>query len=1042
MKKLRFLYIAIILCLSGVYAKAQTRQVQGIVKDDQGPVPGVSVLEKGLTSNGAATDLDGKFKITLKGTSKILIFRGVGYETKEVPVGNQINITVTLQSTSQGLNEVAIVAYGQQKKITMTGAQSAVSGVDIRENPSASLQNTLAGRVTGLSIQQPSGQPGSDGAAFYIRGQSSYTGNNQPLIIVDDVEYSYSQFSNLDANEVESVTLLKDASQTAVYGIKGANGVMVVTTRRGKAGKAQINLRSDYSLMQPTIMATHLDAYNTALLYDQAQINDNTYSASPVPNFQPRWSAADLALFQNGQDPYGHPNVDWKKELFNTFAPQIKSSVDVSGGTDKARYFVSIGYLNQGGITKDYSKSQGYDAGFYEQRYNYRSNLDINVNKNLSMRIDASGNINENNQPYTSGTYNSVIYEYGSFLALSPYAYPIKNPDGSWGYSYYERNEISGGGYNNIIERLTEEGYTRNDQNNMILTASATQKLGFIIPGLSAKGVVSYTSNYAYSSSLERENLPSYIYTLATNTYEATNPNNSRLEHLGSSYSPGSTTRQLTAQGFLTYDNTFKDHHVSALALYSLSSLTATNSNTNYNFIPNNTLGTTARVDYDFKKKYLFELNGAYNGTSRFVGAKRFGLFPSGSVGYNIAEEPFFKKIFKFIDQLKLRGSYGIVGSDVIGGFSYAYLQSYTNNNGNQQASFGETNGSLPANQGIQEGTLPNSNVTWEKQKELDLGVDFALFGSKVTGLVDFFNNNRYDILTTRGTVSAIFGQSLPPVNLGKVNNRGVEVELNYHNTIGRNFKYNFRATYSYVKNRILFMDEPKTQYPWQAFTGHPIGAIAMYHFIGFYKDLNDVATSPQPSTPARPGDLKYADLNGDGIIDSKDQAVSDESNLPTNNYGFQTGFSYKNFSVSVLFQSATGFYVRGYEEAIRAFSSNLTKVDQQSWTPQLGDNAKYPLISLQRGVSDPGSYISDFWALSGNYIRLRTAEISYTLPLKTVKKIGLEGVRVYVSGNNLLTWAKSYSLYQYDPEFNPGTDRQNYPPQRIFNLGLSVTFK
>lgn len=1041
MKRLRILRITLILCLFSLVIKAQTKVVQGVIKDQLGPIPGCSVIEKGFTNNGVASDENGKFKITLKGSSGVLIVRTIGYDTKEIAIGNKTDITITLQSSSQALDEVVVVGFGQQPKLTLTGSQSVVSGTNIRQNPSASLQNTLAGRVTGLTVQQRSGQPGSDGAAFYIRGQSSYTGNNNPLIIVDDVEYSFDRFSSLDANEVESITLLKDASQTAVYGIKGANGVLVVTTRRGQIGKPSIGFRTDYSLSQPTILPDHLDAYNTALLYNQAQINDNKYSASPVTNFQPSWTANDLALFQNGQDPYGHPNVNWKKELFRTFAPQYKATFDVNGGTEKARYFVSIGYLNQGGITKHFSDETGVNNNFYTTRYNYRSNLDINVNKTLSLRIDAYGSINQTNAPSLSG-YNDIMYEYGSFLALSPYSYPVKNPDGSWGYTAYQRSQTSLYTTGNIIERLALGGYARSNQNNMVLTTSATQKLNFITQGLSAKGTVAYTSNYSNSSVLNRTNFPSYIYTQATNTYELKDPNVSRLQKLTPGYTAGSTERRLTAQGFLTYDRTFGKHNVTALALYSLTSNTARSDDANYNFIPNNTLGSTARVHYDYNKKYVIEVSGAYNGTNRFTGAKRFGLFPAGSAAYIISEEPFFKNTVKFIDLLKLRGSYGIVGTDAIGGFSYAYLQSYSNNNGNQQASFGTTAGTLPVNQGIQEGTLSNQNVTWEKQKELNLAVDFAALKSSLSGTVEVFNNNRYDILTTRGTVSAIFGQGLPPVNLGKVNNRGVEVELNYQNIIGKNFRYNFRATYSYVKNKIVFQDEPDTQYPWQRFTGHPIGARGFYQYIGFYKDMDDVKNSPQPATPARPGDLKYQDVNGDNIIDSRDQIVSDQSNLPTTNYGFQTGFSYKNFSVSVLFQAATGFYVRGYEEAIRAFSSNLSAIHLQSWTPELGDNAKYPLISLSRGVSDPGSYISNFWAISGDYLRLRTAEVSYTLPLKFTNKIGLQSTRIYVSGNNLATWSELYKLYKFDPEYNSGSDRQSYPPQRIYNLGLSITFK
>ncbi|MBD1395357.1 SusC/RagA family TonB-linked outer membrane protein [Mucilaginibacter glaciei] len=1067
MKRLIFFIALFALGLNATQANAQSRQIRGVVRDDKGTLPGVTVQEKGLLTNGVATNVNGEYKLTLRGNQNVVIVKAIGYITKEVDVSDKTVIDVLIQQSSQDLSEVVVVGYGIQKKLTFTGSQSAVSGAQIRENPSASLQNTLAGRVTGFISQQRSGQPGSDGAAFLVRGQGSLNGNDNPLIIVDDIEYTYEQFARLDPNEVESVTVLKDASQTAVYGIKGGNGVVVVTTRRGKTGKPRISFRTDYGLSDFTILPTYLDSYNTALLRNLADVNDNKYSASPNPNFKPTWTDQDLALFQNGQDPYGHPNVDWKKELFKNNAAQYKATFDVSGGTDKLKYFISLSYLNQGGNTRDYSQGQGYDGNFYNRRYNYRSNLDINVNSNLSLSIDAYGNIGEINTPSvaynsTNGNKNDVFSEFGSYLALAPYAYPIKNPNGSFGYSNYQKT-LTGYVTPNIIQRLSLDGYNRNYENNMVLTTSVNEKLGFITEGLSAKGTVSYTSNYTGSKGLTRTNLPSYIYTPANGTtpesYAPAFTDVYRLERLGTNYNPNGpnfgTQRRITAQAFLNYDRTFHDHHVSGLALYSLTSfnrgLATTNINYgNYNFIPNNTIGTTGRLGYDYKSKYIVQFSGAYNGSSRFTGDKRFGLFPAASVAYNVAEEPFFKNNIKFINQFKLRGSYGLVGSDQINNNtqSYTYLQSYISTNGNVSgqpgqgvgASFGETNGALPVNTGIQEGTLPNIAVTWDKEKQLDIGVDFTLFNSKLSGSVDYFKYNRYDQLISRGTVSAIFGQTLPPVNLGRTSRNGLEFELNFHDVIGKNFNYNFRATYSKVRSKVVFFDEASVQYPWQAYTGHSLNTEARYQFIGFYKDAADVAASPKPTVLTRPGDLKYADLNNDNIIDQRDQAVSDVNNVPVNNYGFQVGFGYKSFSISALFQGATDFNIRGYEESIRAFSSNLTAVHQQSWTPELGDNAKYPLLSSLRSISDP-TFASTFWSISGNYLRLRTAEVSYTLPGRFLKKIGLQGARVYLSGNNLVTWSNAFKLYALDPEATNNTDRQTYPPQRIYNIGLSVSF-
>lgn len=1046
MKKLKLLSIAIGLCFIGLFANAQSRLIQGTVRSAQGPIPGASVIEKGMPTNGVATNIDGKFKITLKGAGLVLIVRSQGFATKEVKIGAGTTIDVTLDAVSQDLSEVAVVGYATVPKKTLTGAQSAVSGTDIRENPSVSLQNTLAGRVTGFISQQTLGQPGADGATFLIRGQSSLNGNNNPLIIVDDVEFSYDQFSNIDANEVESITILKDASQTAVYGIKGANGVLVVTTRRGKLGKPRISLRNDYALSQPTILPTYLDAYNTALLVDQANVNDGV---------TPRWTQADLDLFKNGQDPYGHPNVNWHDELFKKFATQNKTTFDVSGGTEKVRYFVSLSYVNQGGLTKDFSSGQGYDGNYYNHRYNYRSNLDITANKNLSIKIDAYGSIGQVNTPSvyypsTNGNKNDVFGEYGSFLALAPYAYPIKNPDGSWGYSNYQES-VTNYVTPNIIERLTLDGYNRSNINNNVLSTQAVEKLNFITQGLSAAGEVAYTNNYTSTIGLTRQNLPSYIYDPVAKTYTPAFANVYRLEKLATNYGSGSTQRRITANASLNYDRSFGDHHINALALYNLTSFQTSQPVTingnpninylNYNFVPSVTLGTTARATYDYKRKYIVTLSGAYNGTDRFQ--KHFGFFPSASAAYNIAEEPFFKKTFGFIDQLKLRGSYGLVGSDALAsGQTYVYLQSYNPSGGNQAISFGETNGiTLPANNGIQEGTLSNSNVTWEKSRQLDVGMDFALFGSKITGLFDIYNYNRYDQLISRGTVSAIFGQTLPPVNLGKTNTRGFEIELNYHDRIGKDFTYNVRGTFSKSTNKIIFMDEASTLYPWQAYTGHPLGAQARYHFLGFYTaaDIANPAVAKAASGTTKAGDLKYQDLNGDGVIDGRDQAVSDITNTPVNTFGTSLGLGYKGFSIDVLLQGATGFNVAGSEEAIRAFSANFQAIQQQAWTPALGDAAKYPYLTSTRTISDP-SNASDFWAISGNYLRVRTAQVAYAFPVKMIQKIGLQSLRVYLSGNNLYTWSNAYKKYALDPEAAYGTPEQVYPPQRVYNIGISIT--
>ena len=1042
MKKL--IYILFIQLLAMAQLQAQNRVITGVVTDSAGPVVGASVVEKNLTSNGTVTNSNGRFTITLKGKSNTLIITGVGYLEMQVPVADRSDVNVTLSPDAGGLEDVVIVGYAKQKKVTSTGSVSSVAGKELRENPSASLQNTLAGRLPGFFSVQPSGRPGADGAQFFIRGQSSYNnGSNSPLIIVDDIEFSYDQFARLDPNEIESLSILKDASTTAVYGVKGANGVVIITTRRGKIGAPKISARIETSLQQPTRIPKYLNAYETALLYNQAQINDN--KVNPVSGFTPRFSQADLAHYKNGTDPYGHPSVDWYSTLFKQFSKQYRANFDISGGTERVKYFVSLGGLFQDGMVKNFSKSQDVNGNYYHMRYNYRSNLDIKVTNTTDLRLDLYGNIGEINTPNVGSAfgYNDVFYEYSSFFSLAPFAYPVYNPNGTYGYSTWQVN----GGYNNaayntnnVVGRLTMYGYNRNYENNINLITTATQKLNFITKGLSLKGTIAYASSYGYSRSMTRDQFPSFIpaYDSATSSYKYSprDPNVYRVRRFFSGYGAGSTIRTLTAQAILNYDRTFDKHHIYGLALYSQGTDLRFSSNAVYNFIPNNYRGFTGRVGYNYKEKYLVEFNTAYNGSDRFAKENRFGLFPAASVGWNISKEEFLKNAMRNVNNLKIRASYGLVGNDKLGsGFNYYYLPTWSNSG---SINFGTVSNNFG---GIREGTLGNDQVTWEKEKKMDIGLDFGMFGNKFFGTIEYFKNQRYDILTTRGTVSAVIGQGLPPVNLGVVDNAGYEIELNYTGKIGRDFQYRLKGTYSVAKNKIIFQDEPTFANGYQAYTGHSIGMQRVYRWIGYYQDSADIANSPKTAQQAYPGDLKYADLNKDGKIDGFDQEVTGYSNVPNTTYGFQIGFTYKGFSVNTFFQGAMNFNVRAVAEAIRPFSSNLQEIHKYSWTPELGNNARFPRLTLGAGVSDALGFPSTFYFISGNYLRLKTAEIAYTIPQRFTKRLKVDNIRVYSNGYNLLTWTKLDKLYEFDPEISTNTDRTIYPPQRTVNFGLSITF-
>ncbi|MDB5119658.1 MAG: hypothetical protein JWN56_876 [Sphingobacteriales bacterium] len=1024
----RFLFILILFLLHTIGYAQQKTTVSGIVTDKTGPLPGAVIVEKDLSNNGVSSGTDGKFTLTLKGHSGIIVVKSIGYITREVKISGGGVQTIQLKEDAVGLEEVVIVGYGTQKKITNTGAISTISGDDIRQNPSASIQNTLMGRLPGVATQQTNGRPGQDGALIRIRGLTTFVGDGDasagvPLIVVDDIEFK-GALSDVDPDQVESITILKDAATTAVYGVKGANGVIVITTRRGKTGKPSISFKTETALQTATVKPNYLGSYDAARLRNEAILNDN-------PAAIPTWTAADLELFRNGTDPYGHPDVNWYDELIRPLSLQSRTNLNVSGGVDKVKYFISAGYLWQNGAIRDFSTSKSeVNSNYYFKRYNFRSNLDVQATKTLTLSLDVTGTFGEENEPNVVGRsgYNNIFYELSDYQALPPYAYPIYNPDGSYG-APTPKSQLSSQG-TNVVGRLALGGYQRDFSNELLMNFKGRQLLDFVTKGLSVRGTLSYNNINAFARNLTRQDFPSFQYDPTTATYKPLSPGLYRLPKLSLAYSNTGMIKRINVQGSLNYDRKFRDHHVYGLALYNQYT------NSQGSGTPENFRGFTGRVGYDYKQKYLLELNGAYNGTDRFQASKRYGFFPAASIGYNLAEEPFFKNTFKFIDIFKLRGSYGLVGSDKVGsGFAYIYKQIYTTN-GNY--SLGEI-GRNVAN--IAEGQLPNEDVRWEKERSTDVGLDATMFNGSLNLTVDYFYKYRYDILTVREGVSTVIGATLPPVNLGIVDNRGYEVSLTYKNHV-KAFNYSVNGNVSVAKNKILFRDEANPAYPWLAKTGGAVGRPIGYLFDGFYQDANDIANSPQPVTGnIHPGDMKYKDLNGDNIIDANDKRVLDYSNIPNTVYGFNTSMSYKSLSISVILQAATNFMYTN-PDGLATRGGNYRQINLDSWRPDNTD-ASLPRLSDISIINDPASSFSDFWSTRLDYLRLKNVELSYRLETKWLGKAGINNVRLYANGYNLSVWRlKGKNLYDIDPETPSVAGLSGiYPQQKIYNFGLQLSF-
>jgi TonB-linked SusC/RagA family outer membrane protein len=1005
---------------------AQTT-VRGTVRDKMGELPGVTVMEKGTKGNGTTTNEKGFFQLTLRGSSNVLIISSIGYLPQEVNVSGRSEVQVTLKEDAKGLDEVVVVGYGTKTKLTNTGASSTVSAADIRNTPTANIQNTLAGRAPGFVSQQRSGQPGRTGAEFYIRGVNSLAGESQkPLIMVDDVEYTYDQVAQLDANEIETFTILKDASTTAVFGIKGANGVLVITTRRGKLGKARVNFNTESGIQQAVNTPKFLNAYNVASLRNEALKNDGI-----ALEFTPE----DLEHWRLGDDPYGHPDVDWYNAVFKKSAYQMRNNVDVSGGSERVKYFLSAGQLTQDGLLRDFSKGTDAPQNNYKyQRYNFRSNLDMQATSNLTLRLDVSGRIGTITEPHISTSPLSTIY---SFQRLPPYAQPLLNPDGSYPWAFRSRPSFY---ETSLIGRLALQGYDKTYRNEFNILFNASHKLDFLTKGLSVTGRIAYAGDVSYDRGLYRNNIPASYYNPANGTYTIHSNGLYRLEPLtlASSAANSISNKTVNSLGRLDYSRTFGDHRVGGLLLYNLNSATAAayNSATGVTAVqeypPVSSQGLTFRADYSYKQRYLIDFSGAYNGTSQFVGNRTMGFFPAVSIGWNISEESFIKRNLKFLDLLKLRGSVGLVGSDITRGRMYKTEQIYQTGTG---YNFGETPNTAI---GIEEGPLGNPNITWEKARQTDVGFDAQFLKGKLSITADYFFERRYDQLYKRDDVLRIIGIENAYTNSAITEKRGYDGQIRYSNQAGK-FNYSTSFTFSVSKNKIIDQGEAPPRYAYLAETGRPIGQGFGYNALGFFQSWDEInAYAHLPDT--QPGDLKYEDMNADGTIDQQDYRAIGKPNLPQTVLGATFGLGYAGFSANVLFQGSFDYSYRIATAGVIPFQGNLQDSALGRWTPETAATATYPRLSSNLAGPSSPSNLSSFWLVDAKYVRLKSVDIGYSIPSRWLQKLKVSSARLYVSGYDLFTWA-NFSLYSQDPEIASNGSAGTYPVQKVYNLGLQVGF-
>ena len=996
------------------FSAQQGKKVTGKVTDSSGAtLPGVSVIVKGTTT-GVITDAEGNYSIINIPANATLLFSFMGMKAQELTVGNNTTINVTFAEETIGIEEVVAIGYGTAKKATLTGSVSAVEGNKLQSSPSTNFSNSLAGRLPGLAAVSRSGEPGNDAAVLRVRG-SNTLGDNSPLVVVDGI--ANRNLESINSADIESVTVLKDAS-AAIYGAQAANGVILITTKRGSTGKPKITVTLNQGWSMPTVLPKMADAPTFAQMVNEVQ---------SFRDRNPQYSAEEIQKYGSGSDPWLYPNTDWFKAVYKPFSKQNNLNFLLSGGSDKLSYFFSAGYKYQDG---NYNRS----ATNYSQA-NFRSNIDSKITDNIKLSIDFSGR--QENRNYPTRSAGTIFTSAMRSFPTSPAYWPngLAGPD-------LERGE------NPVIMATSETGY--DNSKNYVLESNV--KLDVTIPwikGLSLMGNASIDKNFQTGKLWQT---PYYLYGWDRQTYDE---NNQPLLIKGAKYysEPRLTERETngsrsTLNVLLNYERTFKKNNIKVLA--GMEGIQGESSNfwafrryyvstvaqelfaggdlqkdNNGSASENARLNYFGRVNYNYSQKYMAEFVWRYDGSYIFPEKSRFGFFPGISLGWRISEEDFWKENIPAVNYLKIRGSWGQTGNDRIE--EYQYLSSYGFSNpyifnGNSEVKT------------LAELRVPNPVVTWEVANQTNIGFDAQLFGDKITLSAEYFYNLRTDILWQRNaSVPATTGLSLPRENIGEVVNKGFEFQVGY-NGKARDFIYKVSVNGAYQKNNIKFWDETPGVPEYQKSTGSPMNSRLLYHAIGIFSDQAAVDAYPHWDN-ARPGDIIFEDINKDGKIDGLDMVRQKRTDLPVFNLGINFNLVYKNFYANLLFQGAFGASTIHYSSS-GLFGNYLMDDAVGRWTTE-NPKATKPRawnFSEEYWMADYDINNTYFYR-STDYLRLKNIEIGYNMPASVIKTLGVGGLRVYLSGLNVLTMTK---LKDYDPESNGWSQ---YPPVKVYNLGISLTF-
>lgn len=1037
------------LLLSPPLLWGQNHSIKGQIVDAKSnePLIGVNITVEG-TSNGTISDVDGHFTLTAT-PDAVLKISYIGYREILLKVADlKKDAIISLEEDSKQLEEVVVVGYGVQKKVTSVGSITQTGGNELMKGGSVnSVSEALQGKLNGVVAINSSGMPGDNEVKMYIRGKSTWD-NTDPLVLVDGIERN---MNDVDMNEIESISVLKDASATAVYGVRGGNGVILITTKRGTDTAPVINFSANYTFKSPTTSMKLADHVTAMQAYNMAMANDASWDKLIPQSTIDAWSRA-YAEGNYGAYNDVFPYVNWWDELITGGFTQ-NYNINIRGGTDYMKYFASAGYQGDGDIY-DLKKNDDFDPRHTYKRYNWRSNFDFNFTKSTKLSINIAGSMGYRNKSIDNDSpFNRILTE-------STSDHPIMYSDGNWGDDE-EKNPVANMNLGGAKLRKTFQGW---------YDASLEQKLDFITKGLKVAAKVSYSSSSTTNTDVYRgggsadQALKSIV--RYHRVYDYANPvvntdgtitypmiEDKRLPTSESvPLPPGVTmwdgldayTRRFYYEFSVAYNRSFNDHNVSALALVNrkIYDERYTENNTQYMRFPNYNEDWVGRVTYNWKERYLTEMNISYTGSEKFARGERFGLFPSFSLGWRLSEEPFIKKsIGKILTNAKFRYSWGKVGSDA-GAKRWNYIQQFTSD-GNitlgTDAS-GQIWGPL-----YHEGDVANLNSTWEKSTKQNLGIEIGLW-NKLDITLDLFDEKRKDILMEPQTTSFITGAKFNALNIGSTKNHGFELELHYNDKIGSDFRYHVGFTLASSENRVVFRDDPVNGPNHLKEAGKPIGHQNRYLAVGNYETIDDVFNNAQTGSinsvaPGQvvPGDFIYIDFDSNGILNGQDKVAVDELNYPLHTYGLNLGFDWKGLSFSAMFYAPTGVYKlvnSVYSASFKSGKINAQPDVMNAWTPETANTS---------GVRAPALHLTNDGAFNGtestyryqnfSYLRLKTMELGYNLPKKWLKTVGLKSLQVYVTGNNLLTW------WGGDDRIDPEGEQAKYPILRSFTSGVRVSF-